>query len=232
MATIVEYNGEVVEMENKRKPFYYESRFWVGLYAFVMLIMMMLQLVLGLLQNQEIVVRSVTLNKFINGEVDLPMEALSWFWVGLVSLFCGFDRFVDVRTTMHLSSGQMSLGDLAKLRAIIVESLVLFLLAVACNLLVDKDFQLAQMASAFGSATVIYVSGNKLVKAYKWTGSKDDDKDGIPDEVQDEYEAWVRAQKKEGTDGAYITFDYFLDDRPDAKAILEKKRRRQHATHF
>ena len=232
MATIVEFDGEVVEMENKKKPFYYESRFWVGLYAFVMLIIMTLQLILGLLQNQEIVVKSVTLNKFINGEVDLPMEALSWFWFGLVSLFCGFDRFVDVRTTMHLSSGQMSLGDLAKLRGIIIESMILFLYAVACNLLVDKDFQLAQMASAFGSATIIYVSGNKIVKAYKYAGSKDDDKDGIPDDIQDEYEKWVRAQKKEGTDEAFITLDYFLDENPDAKAILEKKRRRQHAAHF
>ena len=206
-------------MKNK---FWQSSRFWVFLYAFVMAVIMTLQLILGIMQNKELVFKSVTLNNFVNGEVNLPMETLAWCWTALISLFCGFDRFVDIKTTMHLSSGQMSFGDLAKLRAIILVNLVLFIYAVLANFLVDKDFQLTQMAMAFGMSVIIYVSGNKLVKSFKYSGEKDEDGDGIPDSIQEEYEKWVRAQKKNNIDEAYINLDYFLDEREDLKEKLSR----------
>ena len=119
----------------ERTPIYYSSRFWVCIYAIVMAIMMSLQLMLGLMQNQELVFKSIVLNKFVNGSLKLPMEAAAWLWTALISLFCGFDRFVDIKTTMHLSSGQMSMGDLAKLRVIMLESLLLFVFALISNFL-------------------------------------------------------------------------------------------------
>lgn len=205
----------------ERTPIYYSSRFWVCMYAIVMAIMMSLQLMLGLMQNQELVFKSIVLNKFVNGSLELPMEAAAWLWTALISLFCGFDRFVDIKTTMHLSSGQMSMGDLAKLRVIMLESLLLFIFALISNFLVDKDFQLTAMLTAFGMSVIIYVSGNKMVKACKYYSNKtDNDKDGVPDEIQKEYEKWVRAQKKAGTDEAYINLDYFLDEHPELEEKL------------
>ena len=173
----------------ERTPIHYSSRFWVCLYAIVMAVMMSLQLMLGLMQNHEIVFKSIVLNKFINGSLKLPMEAAARLWTALISLFCGFDRFVDIKTTMHLSSGQMSMGDLVKLRVIMLESLLLFVFALVSNFLVDKDFQLTAMLTAFGMSVIIYVSGNKMVKACKYYSEKtDNDKDGVPDEIQKEYE--------------------------------------------
>ena len=205
----------------ERTPIHYSSRFWVCLYAIVMAVMMSLQLMLGLMQNQEIVFKSIVLNKFVNGSLKLPMEAAAWLWTALISLFCGFDRFVDIKTTMHLSSGQMSMGDLAKLRVIMLESLLLFVFALVSNFLVDKDFQLTAMLTAFGMSVIIYVSGNKMVKACKYYSEKtDNDNDGVPDEIQKEYEKWVRAQKKAGTDEAYINLDYFLDEHPELEEKL------------
>ena len=113
------------------------------------------------------------------------------------------------------------MGDLTKLRVIMLESLLLFVFALISNFLVDKDFQLTAMLTAFGMSVIIYVSGNKMVKACKYYSEKtDNDKDGVPDEIQKEYEKWVRAQKKAGTDEAYINLDYFLDEHPELEEKL------------
>lgn len=209
--------------ELKKTPFYYSSRFWVLVYAVVLFIILLGQFVLGLIQNTKIELPFKTLNRLVNGEADLPIEVAAWLWTALVSLFCGFDRFVDIKTTMHLSSGQMSMGDLAKLRFIIVESLFIFLFALVGTLTTQKDFQLSALLTAFGSSIIIYVSGNKAVKACKYYSevSTDNNEDGIPDVIQTEYDKWVRAQKKEGTDPAFISLDYFLDENEDFRKVLD-----------
>lgn len=206
----------------KKSPIWYSSRFWVCLYAIVMVLLISGQFILGLLEDNKITFHNITLNKFINGECNLPMEIAAWCWSALISLFCGFDRFVDIKTTMHLSSGQMSMGDLSKLRVIIMESLLLFIYSLICSLLVNKDFQLTAMFSAFGMSVIIYVAGNKAVKACKYYSDKEDkDSDGVPDIIQKDYEKWVRAQKRNGVDEAYINLDYFLDDNPEIEAKLD-----------
>lgn len=208
----------------KKSHIWYSSRFWVCIYAIAMALLITGQLILGLMQNGEVVVHNVSLNKFINGECNLPMETAAWLWTALVSLFCGFDRFVDIKTTMHLSSGQMSMGELSKLRTVIVESLFLFIYSLVCSLLVNKDFQLTAMLTAFGMSIIIYVAGNKAVKACKYYSEKaeDVDSDGVPDIIQKDYEKWVRAEKKNGTDAAYINLDYFLDANPEIEAKLNE----------
>ena len=210
-------------MSNKKTPFYYSSRFWVMVYAAVMFVLTTMQLILGIMQSQNLQFHLIAFDKFVNGECNLPMEAASWCWTALISLYCGFDRFVDIKTTLHMSSGQMSLGELGKLRVIILEAFILLVYSVICNFLVEKDFQLTSMMMAFGMSIIIYVSGSKLVKAYRYD-SVDSDKDGIPDEYQHDYEKWVRAQKKEGVDEVYITWDYFLDAHDDIYKALEEKK--------
>jgi hypothetical protein len=129
---------------------------------------------------------------------------------------------LDIKKTMNLTSGQMSNGDMAKIRKIIIISLILSLYAILCSFVVDLNFQVVAFFSSFGTSTVIYTSGNKIVKSLKYyPGSVDGDADGIPDIIQHRYEKWVREQKKNGTEPQFITLEYYLDTNPEDRAILD-----------
>lgn len=209
-------------MENKKTHIWYESRFWIILYAAVVALVMILQLVLGLLDSHQVVFRSQTLNGFVNGNIALPMATMSYAWTAIVSLYCVSDRAVDVLKTAKLRVGEVSMGDLAKLRGMILISLVLFLMALAFNFLTDRDYELAAWASAFAMTILSYTSGNKLVKTASWAGHhKDENQNGIPDEDEQAFDKWKRQQVKDGVDSEFITWDYFLDANPE----IEKKYR-------
>lgn len=211
-------------MEDK-KHIWYESRFWVIVYAIVVALMMCIQLTLGIMQSHQIMFNSKVLNDFINGNLNLPMTVMSYGWTALISFYCCADRVVDVAKTTKLQIGQVSMGDLAKLRGMIVLSLGLLVIAVVFNFLVDKDFDLSAWASAFVMTIISYVVGNKAVKASAWFGTREDtNQDGIPDQYELRFNKWKREQIKNGVDNQFITFDYFLDD-PENKDIEDKIRK-------
>lgn len=207
--------------EKKKKPFYFYSRFWVLLYAQVVLLLMTIQLTVALLVRLGVDI--VWINNNISNVVENTLETAAWFWTAIVSLFCGFDKFVDIKNTMNLASGQMSNGDMAKIRKIIIISLILSIYSIVCSFVVDLNFQVVAFFSSFGMSTVIYTSGNKIVKSLKYyPGSIDGDADGIPDVIQHRYEKWVREQKKNGTEQQFITLEYYLDTNPGDRAIIDK----------
>lgn len=209
-----------------KKRFYYSSRFWVIVYAVVVFIMMCMQFTLGLLDKYDFTFQNKVLNDFVNGNINLPMTVMSYGWTALVSLYCCADRIVDIGKTTKLAVGQMSMGDLGKLRGMIVLSLFLLAIAAAFNFTVEKDFDLAAWASAFAMTVISYVLGNKVVKASAYFGTHEDkDQNGIPDEAQERFDKWKREQEKNGTEYIYINWNYFLDD--PANADLEKKYRPQ-----
>lgn len=196
-----------------KKHIWYSSNFWVVLYAIILILLIVLQLVLGFLDNNLIPLPE-GLTQFVNNQVQLPMAVAAWFWVALISAYCGFDRYVNLKETQHLSMGQMSLGNLSRLRFMMVLSLMVFIFSLASSFAVDKNFELVQFFSAFGSSVLLYISGNKLIKANKFKG-EDKDKDGIPDDIQKDYYKWEREQKKNGVEPIFITLDYFLDEHPE-----------------
>lgn len=202
-------------MSNK-SPAYYASRFWIFVYAAIVFITMTVQLALGLVENNNVPIQLEALNKIVNGTTSLPMEILCWGWTVIITAFCGFDRVVDIRETQHLPSGQVSKGDLAKLRFIIIIAIFFYLYGLVCSCIVDKDFQLGALLSSIISSITMYFTGNKLVKTFKYSHKKDVDNDGIPDSIQEEYEKWAREQRKNGTDQNFITLEYFFDENPSA----------------
>lgn len=208
----------------RKQHIWYESRFWVLLYAFITLLMMCLQFALGMIENYQITFRNIALNNFVNGLIELPMLVMSYGWTCLVALYCGSDRVVDIMKTTKLTMGNMSMGDLPKLRKIIIVSLILLLVAIGFNFLTDKDYQLSAFAAAFALGVISYVTGNKLVKAASYY-HKDVDKnqDGIPDDAADSYLKWKRSQEKNNVEPQYLSWDYFLDD-PANKEWEEKYR--------
>ena len=90
-------------MDKKEKtPIYYSSRFWVGLYFVIYTLYLTIQFILGTLEYSNVLNLPESILKIINGETKLPLDSLSWGWTAIVSLYCGFDRFVDIKNTMNL----------------------------------------------------------------------------------------------------------------------------------
>lgn len=203
-----------------KKKFYYHSRFWIWLYYSIFIIYMGLQYVLALLGDANLVLPE-TISKFINGNAELPLSIFSWGWTGIVCLYCGTDRLVDIKDTMNLPSGQMSIGDLNKLRKIIVLNLSLLILATFFSFTSSKNFELEALATSFIFSIISYTSGNKLVKSFKYSGL-DANNDGIPDSIEEQYNKWKREQEKEGIDSKFITLDYYLDSHPSIKKKLNE----------
>lgn len=207
---------------DKNKKFYYQSRFWVWLYCATFMFYMFLQYILSLLGDANLSLPN-NIAKFVNGGASLPINVLSWGWSAVVCLYCGSDRFVDIRTTMSLPSGQLSMGDLDKLRQIIMMSLIVLVVATFFSLTSSGNFELEALATTFILSTVTYTSGNKIVRSFKYTGSKDENKDGIPDAIEEEYYKWKRNQIKAGIDEKFITLEYFLDENEDLRKKLNKE---------
>lgn len=200
-------------MEKNKNHIWYSARFWVILYAIVVTLFLCIQFVLGLLDKFEIKFNSKVLNDFVNGNLQLPITALSYGWTALISIYCCSDRIVDIAKTTKLSVGQFSLGDLSKLRGMILISLILLIVATTFNFIVEKDFDLTAWASAFVITIITYSAGNKAVKASAYFGSHEDqDQNGIPDEAEERFNKWKREQVKNEVETQYITWDYFLDD--------------------
>lgn len=189
------------------KKIYYAAKFWVGLYAFVVLAFLSLQFYFAYYLQKEIL---------------LPINTLSYFWTFLISLYCGFDRYVDLKNTTALPIGQMDFGDLSKLRGMILLSLSLLITATTYYCLckfklgIDKEFALECFSSGFGVTVIAYVAGNKIIKSQKYKCIfKDENQNNIPDEVEAEFDKWTRTQLKNGVESRFITFDYFLDENPE-----------------
>lgn len=209
-------------MKEKKNPIHFESRFWFNLYSVVMWLLITVQLIAGLLSGKDITFHSLNLNNLLNGNIELPLEVAAWFWLGTIFVYVGMDRIVDVRNSMSLPVGEVSMGELPKLRSIIVNSLILFLYCLIANCLVDRDFQLLQMFSAFATSNILYIGGNKAVKTVKFYSNNTDlNKDGVPDEIEEEYFRWERQQKKGGVEAKFINVDYFLDEFPEMRERLK-----------
>lgn len=195
------------------KKFWYSSRFWIGLFGLVVALFLGFQFFLGLIQKE------IILFPYLNPEINLPLNTVAYSWAVLVGLYCGTDRAVDVANTISLKPGQLSMGDLAKLRHIILLSLLFVICSLIGTIATTKDFALEAFFGAFAAATAIYCAGNKIVKTFKYSGN-DENNNGIPDEYENEYKKWAREEAKKGTKEDFITFDYFLDAHPEIEAKI------------
>lgn len=178
----------------KLQKFWQTSRFFVILYALV--------LAFGMVAM-----------KF---NFEFPLETMATWWWILLCAYTALDRVVDIINTKNCSKGQMAMGDLIKLRFMIYLSLALFIEAFTLTKIASANFCLEQFGVAFAGAVTTYTSGNKLVKGFKFTGA-DDNKDSIPDAIEEEYYKWERQQRKEGVEEQFINLGYFLDEHPELK---------------
>lgn len=173
-----------MEQLNKT-PIWYKTSFIVVFYAVVTSILMALQLALHLCLKFNWSTTNPIFRDFINGNLELPMQTISWFWMALSAAYIGVDRTAYAIKTANTKRGQSDMGDPATIRHIIFISGLLALEALVCNGLVEADFQLDAFFTAFGTACTFYVAGQKAIKSVKYIDGKlDTNGDGIPDEEQ------------------------------------------------
>lgn len=198
-------------MEDK-KPFYYKTSFWVFFYAGVLALAMSLQVFFAACAKFELLKDHIFIVPYLNGSFTMPLSVMAWIWVAICSAYIGIDRASYTVKTMCELAGQMDVGNPDTLRLIIAVSGVLFAWATAANMVVDADFALDAYATGFGTSIAMYIAGMKAIKSVKYVnGSIDQNNDGIPDEEEEEYEKWVRRERKNGVESQFINYLYFKD---------------------
>jgi hypothetical protein len=173
------------QLDKAKTPIWYKTSFMVVFYAVVTSLLMALQLALHLCLKFNWYTTNPIFRDFINGNLVLPMETISWFWMAISAAYIGVDRTAYAIKTANTKRGQADMGNPATIRHIIFISGLLALESLVCNGLVEADFQLDAFFTAFGTAITFYVAGQKAIKSVKYIDGKlDANGDGIPDEDQ------------------------------------------------
>lgn len=150
----------------KNAPFYQKGRFWVGLFGVVVGLLL-------LIQASPYIITKLFPNFEFNTNVHVPIDVIGWSYMALVSMYIGSDRFEKVFSSKQLPYGEVYMGDLKKLRNVIVFTLAIFIEAMSLNFLFDVDVGLESFFLAFASSVILYVGGNNAVNT---VGNIDGDK--------------------------------------------------------
>lgn len=154
-------------MKEKKTSIFYSTSFYVFIYALVCFITMLLQIIAIFITTKNIgFLDSVfKLKEIINPLTKLPIETLNSLWVAISAVYIGTDRAVFAWKTANLSQGKMDVGDPSKARKIILYSGILMLEGFLFNAIDSNfDFGLEQLASAFGTSTLLYIAGMKSIR--------------------------------------------------------------------
>jgi hypothetical protein len=102
---------------------------------------------------------------FENGII-LPHQALAWSFAVIASGYAGTDRIAQFVKTQALEYGTVDMGDPAKLRKLILITVLLLSLGVALTSFFGiPGLALDALAAAFGGTGAAYVIGNKSLRA-------------------------------------------------------------------
>lgn len=159
-----------MEKENVKTPLFYKTSFYVSIYALVCAITMLLQIIAIFVTtknfgnfNNFFLVRFLKI--IVNPKTALPIETLNSLWVAISAVYIGTDRATFAWKTANLAQGKMDVGDPSKARKIIFCSGLLMLEGFVFNTIDgDFDFGLEQLASAFGTSTLLYIAGMKTIR--------------------------------------------------------------------
>ena len=173
-----------------KEKFYWKTSFWIGLYFFVTLIVIGLQMVACWVYSSGALTKylqnHVKFAEFINAGLNLPIPEFLTLWVGIVSVYVGIDRAQFTLESTHMVSGEADYGDPSKLRKVILLCGILLAATIIGETLKDgsgAEFGVSQAAVAFGTTIMLYVAGQKAISMAKVAnGPGDLNGDGIVDE--------------------------------------------------
>ena len=164
--------------KTNKKPIWYSGRFWVTLFMVVvssLLVVQALPLFMTEFYGQK-----------FNDDFKLPLDVISWSYMALISLYVGTDRLEKIISTKEIPYGEVFMGDMKKLRRIIVISLLIFLESLVFSRMLNADFGMTGFFSAFASSVILYVSGNNGIQTMgNINGSHPVDATGDKNEIKD-----------------------------------------------
>lgn len=154
--------------ETTKKKWAWATSSMVIVYAIVFFLIMGAQFAIDMLAKYEIEFHGHLLMSFINGEIAMPMNTMAVIWVALCAAYCGVDRASYLVKSASESIGECDMGDPAMLRFIILLAGILFAAGLGFGCFSDCNYELNLLASAWGSAIVLYVAGQKGIKMAKY----------------------------------------------------------------
>lgn len=175
-------------MGKSKVPIFYSSSFYVFIYALVCSVAMLMQLFAIFITTKNFGIFETNavlqfLRAVINPKTKLPIETLNSLWVAISAIYIGADRAVFAWKTANLGEGKMDVGDPSKARKIILYSGLMMLQGFVFNALDGEfDFGLEQLASAFGTSTMLYIAGMKSIKLTSNSKGSKKDEGGKTDE--------------------------------------------------
>lgn len=96
----------------------------------------------------------------------LPHQALTWSFAVIASGYAGTDRIAQFVRTQTLEYGNVDIGNPAKLRKLIVITVLLLILGIFLTSFFGiPNLALEALATAFGGTAAAYVVGNKSLRA-------------------------------------------------------------------
>lgn len=98
----------------------------------------------------------------------IPMDIVSWFWFSIcISYAVGFQAFQLIESR-QMESGKFTLGDVERLRKIILATLFIALYGVALNVLFGVDICVEGLITCYFSTILCFVIGRRAIEAQKY----------------------------------------------------------------
>jgi len=97
--------------------------------------------------------------------LNLPHQALTWSFAIIVSGYAGTDRIAAYMKTQSMEYGTVDIGNPAKLRKVILLTVLLLALGVSLTIVYGvQGLPLEALATAFGGVSTTYIIGNKSLR--------------------------------------------------------------------
>jgi hypothetical protein len=97
----------------------------------------------------------------LNSNFLIPLEQIIFIWTIMVPVYIGVDRATSFMFITKEGRNDITIGHPERLIQIIVQSFILYAVAVILSLIFDRDLQLQELATSFGLGVLLYVSGKK-----------------------------------------------------------------------
>lgn len=116
------------------------------------------------------------------------IKVFSWFFLAISSAYVGFDKVLNLKNTVELPKGQLTLGNLKKIRHLIFMSFILMAFSIICEALTGLDFDSEAFISAFGTNIILSISGNKAIKMSRYISPTNTEEIDISEQEEEEKE--------------------------------------------
>lgn len=149
------------EKKQDKQPLSFKTSFMVYVFAVVIMVSMVLEFLLGFLENYQI-------SQYLNCQFSFPMNIFSYCWVAICASYIGVDRCMfSIKAT---KTENVDIGEPSKLRTLIAVSGLILFIAMIFSIFSHREFEVGSFATSFGTNVILYVGGQKMVKCCSEAG--------------------------------------------------------------